>query len=155
MTVGRVARPAPPCAQDATFEFEKRRNVPVKYDRDLVGTTIRAMKRVQEIQQLRDKRFYEKRMREAHKTEHERLQDRLDIAQNMKLIPPAERVEILTNLAAKKAAALAEAVEDPVVATAAADDDGAAAPAPAAAGGGGRRGGRRTKASSSASSELD
>lgn len=30
-------------AVDTTFEFEKRRNRPVKYDRNLVGATLRAM----------------------------------------------------------------------------------------------------------------
>ena len=32
-------------AVDPTFELEKRRNRPVKYDRDLVGATLRAMAR--------------------------------------------------------------------------------------------------------------
>ncbi|KAJ2841094.1 ATPase-activating ribosome biosynthesis protein, partial [Coemansia erecta] len=32
-------------AIDSTFEFEKRRNVPVRYDRDLMSTTLKAMKR--------------------------------------------------------------------------------------------------------------
>src|SRR5690348_14693958 len=58
-----------PAPQDTTFEFEKRRNVPVKYDRELVSTTLTAMKRVQEIKERREKRFYAKRM--EHKPEQE------------------------------------------------------------------------------------
>jgi hypothetical protein len=51
-----------PRPQDSTFEFEKRRNKPVRYDRDLMGTTIRAIKRVGEIQAARQERFYKNRM---------------------------------------------------------------------------------------------
>jgi len=49
-------------AVDSTLDFEKRRHVPVKYDRNLVQTTIKAMKRVAEIKTAREKRFYENRM---------------------------------------------------------------------------------------------
>ena len=34
---------------DATFDFEKRRNRVVKYDRDLMATTLKVMKRVEEM----------------------------------------------------------------------------------------------------------
>ncbi|ADV21031.1 50S small subunit ribosomal protein L24e [Cryptococcus gattii Ru294] len=47
---------------DATFEFEKRRNVPVRYDRELVATTLKAMERVAEIRQKREKAFWKNRM---------------------------------------------------------------------------------------------
>lgn len=40
---------------DSTFEFEKRRNVPVRYDRELMDTTIKAIKRVQEIKSKRER----------------------------------------------------------------------------------------------------
>ena len=43
---------------DSTFDFEKKRNRPVKYDRELMGTTLRAMKRVGQIQRARD--YYKK-----------------------------------------------------------------------------------------------
>jgi len=55
---------------DTTFEFEKRRNVPVKYDRALVQTTVRAMKRITEIKQRRAKKFYEQRMEVKKQTEY-------------------------------------------------------------------------------------
>jgi len=48
---------------DATFEFEKRRNRPVRYDRDLMAATISTMKRVNEIQKARQDRFYDKRFK--------------------------------------------------------------------------------------------
>ncbi|KAJ2726572.1 ATPase-activating ribosome biosynthesis protein [Coemansia sp. Benny D115] len=49
-------------AIDSTFEFEKRRNIPVRYDRNLMSTTIKAMKRVQEIRARRERAFYKQRM---------------------------------------------------------------------------------------------
>lgn len=47
---------------DATYEFEKRRNTPVRYDRDLVAATIGAIKRVGAIRAARDARFHAARM---------------------------------------------------------------------------------------------
>jgi len=50
---------------DSTFEFEKRRNIPVRYDRELLQTTIKAMKRVGEIRQRREQVFWKNRMATA------------------------------------------------------------------------------------------
>jgi large subunit ribosomal protein L24e len=47
--------------QDSTIDFEKRRNVPVRYDRELVTTTLKAMKRVGEIKQRREHAFWKHR----------------------------------------------------------------------------------------------
>eukprot|EP00461_Guttulinopsis_vulgaris_P002188 UN02189 len=44
-------------AVDSTFEFEKKRNTPIKYDRNLMQQTLYAMKRVEEIRDIRQKRF--------------------------------------------------------------------------------------------------
>jgi large subunit ribosomal protein L24e len=54
-TSGRLAY------QDATLEFEKRRNIPVRYDRDLVSTTLKAMQRIHEIRQKRQNQFIKNR----------------------------------------------------------------------------------------------
>jgi hypothetical protein len=48
-------------AQDSVYEFEKRRNVPVRYDRELVATTLKVMERVQEIRQKRERAFWKNR----------------------------------------------------------------------------------------------
>lgn len=48
---------------DLTLTFAARRNVPVRYNRDLVATTLTAMARVEEIRQKREKAFYKNRMR--------------------------------------------------------------------------------------------
>ena len=42
---------------DSTFDFEKRRNRPEKYDREVMANT-HAMKTVQRIQKAREDRFY-------------------------------------------------------------------------------------------------
>ena len=69
---------------DSTFEFEKRRNKPVRYDRELMGATIRAMKRIGEIQQAREKRFYTNRMKGRKAVE--KSQRAIEIAQNIDLV---------------------------------------------------------------------
>eukprot|EP00389_Voromonas_pontica_P000670 GDKH01000991.1.p1 GENE.GDKH01000991.1~~GDKH01000991.1.p1 ORF type:complete len:186 (-),score=32.37 GDKH01000991.1:111-668(-) len=47
---------------DSTFEFEKRRNSPVKYNRDLMVKTIKAMKIVDRIRTARRERFHRHRL---------------------------------------------------------------------------------------------
>jgi len=47
--------------QDSTYEFEKRRNVPVRYDRELIQNTVKAMQRVSEIRQRREHAFWKNR----------------------------------------------------------------------------------------------
>lgn len=47
--------------QDSTLAFEKRRHVPIVYDRDLVQATIAGMKRIQEVKTRREKAFYKAR----------------------------------------------------------------------------------------------
>ncbi|CAE6406420.1 unnamed protein product [Rhizoctonia solani] len=47
---------------DSTFEFEKRRNTPVRYNRELVQTTLKAMQRVTEVRAKREKAFWKARM---------------------------------------------------------------------------------------------
>ncbi|KAI9013930.1 ribosomal protein L24e-domain-containing protein [Phycomyces nitens] len=70
---------------DSTFEFEKRRNVPVRYDRNLMATTIKAMKRVQEIRVKRERAFYKTRM--ADNKEKDRAEDVRVVQQNIELAP--------------------------------------------------------------------
>ena len=69
---------------DTTFEMEKRRNRPVKYDRDLVGTTLRAMQRASEVQEKRAELHYVNRMA-AHKVKAA-VRARVEIKQGVDLI---------------------------------------------------------------------
>ena len=74
---------------DATFDFERKRNRAVKYDRELVVTTLRAMKRVQQIKTKREERFYKERM--AASREVQKVQDRKELKESIDLINvPAE-----------------------------------------------------------------
>ncbi|GAA5807146.1 ATPase-activating ribosome biosynthesis protein [Mucor flavus] len=70
---------------DSTFEFEKRRNVPVRYDRNMMATTIKAMKRVQEIRSKRERAFYKNRM--AGNSALEKEDDIRVVNQNIELAP--------------------------------------------------------------------
>ena len=72
---------------DSSFEFERRRNIPVRYDRELVGATLHAMKRVQAVQVVRDKRFYTERMK-GQKAAIKALH-KVEIAQGINLVEPA------------------------------------------------------------------
>lgn len=72
---------------DSTFDFEKKRNRPVKYDRDLMGTTLRAMKRVGQIQRAREERFYKARMKGSKA--RQRQQESIEVAKNIDLVAPA------------------------------------------------------------------
>ncbi|CAG2109907.1 unnamed protein product [Medioppia subpectinata] len=69
---------------DPTFEFEKRRNIPVKYDRKLWNETIDAMKRVDMIRQKRESHYLMNRLRKG--TVFERERDRKEVKRDMSLI---------------------------------------------------------------------
>ncbi|OLN93980.1 Ribosome biogenesis protein RLP24 [Colletotrichum chlorophyti] len=70
---------------DSTLQFGARRNVPVRYDRDLVAKTIKAMERVSEIRSRRERVFYKKRMQ--GKRERELAAARKLVAENEHLLP--------------------------------------------------------------------
>ena len=72
---------------DSTFEFEKRRNRPVKYNRETMETTLRAMKRVSEVQSKRQAMFFKMRMK-AHKVV-QRDVIKAEIKKGIELLAPA------------------------------------------------------------------
>ncbi|KAI2500935.1 metallochaperone-like domain [Fragilaria crotonensis] len=90
--------PGKEMAVDSTFEFEKRRNRPVKYDRDLMGKTILAMQKVQQIKESREQRFFQNRMTDA-KAEKKK-QARVEIEKSIELLAPAvaKREEVMRNV---------------------------------------------------------
>lgn len=67
-------------------QFAQRRNVPVKYDRNLVAATIKAMERVEEIRQRRERVFTKKRLAGKLARERQREEDRRVVAQGEHLI---------------------------------------------------------------------
>ncbi|EEQ37660.1 putative ribosome biogenesis protein [Clavispora lusitaniae] len=69
---------------DSTLTFAARRNVPVRYNRELVATTLKAMSRIEEIRQKRERAFYKNRMR--GNKERELALDRKLVEQNPELL---------------------------------------------------------------------
>ena len=70
--------------QDATFEFERRRNRPERYDREVMGATLKAMKRVGEIRERREVRHLEGRF--AGKAARELAADKEELGKDIHLI---------------------------------------------------------------------
>jgi len=79
---------------DSTLTFAQRRNIPVRYNRDLVATTLKAMSRVTEIRQKRERAFYKARMR--GNKQRQREDDRKLVEENQHLLPPGERTVVQT-----------------------------------------------------------
>ncbi|AET39864.1 ATPase-activating ribosome biosynthesis protein Ecym_5074 [Eremothecium cymbalariae DBVPG len=71
-------------AVDSTLTFAQRRNVPVRYNRELVNTTLTAMKRIEEIRQKRERAFYKNRMR--GNKEKDFLRDKALVESNPELL---------------------------------------------------------------------
>lgn len=74
---------------DSTLQFAQRRNVPVRYNRDLVARTLDAMSRISEIRRRRERRFYKERMKGNRAAQLEA--DRKLVAENQHLLPPQYR----------------------------------------------------------------
>lgn len=69
---------------DPSCEFEKRRNVPVKYDRELMDTTVKAMRRIAEVKAKRERVFFRERvakgrLHEQQSVAQEAVQHRKDV----------------------------------------------------------------------------
>lgn len=47
--------------QDSTFEFERRRNRPERYNREVVEQTLKAIKKIEEVRVQRESKFWESR----------------------------------------------------------------------------------------------
>jgi len=87
-------------AVDSTLTFAARRNVPVRYNRDLVSTTLKAMARVEEIRQKRERAFFKNRMK-GNKERQIELDKKL-VESNPELLKMRE-VEIARKLAREEA----------------------------------------------------
>ncbi|XP_041031246.1 probable ribosome biogenesis protein RLP24 [Carcharodon carcharias] len=69
---------------DNSFEFEKRRNMPVKYQRELWSKSVVAMQKVEEIKQKRQARFIMNRLKKSK--ELQTKADIKEVKQNIHLI---------------------------------------------------------------------
>ncbi|XP_010521685.1 PREDICTED: probable ribosome biogenesis protein RLP24 [Tarenaya hassleriana] len=56
--------------QDKTFEFERKRNRPERYDRNMTENTLKAIKKIDKIRSEREARHIEKRMKPKKLKEH-------------------------------------------------------------------------------------
>ena len=95
---------------DATFELERVRHVPLRYDRQLMSATIRAMQRIAEIRAARSARLHSARQQQSQR---QRLLDsRRELSLNAQLIQAApvsaERRTQLNRLRQRQAAGGAE-----------------------------------------------
>ncbi|KAL2263986.1 hypothetical protein VTK26DRAFT_3770 [Humicola hyalothermophila] len=70
---------------DSTLQFAARRNVPVRYDRELFAKTLKAMERISEIRARRERVFYKRRM--AGKRARELAAARKLVSENEHLLP--------------------------------------------------------------------
>ncbi|XP_005111274.2 probable ribosome biogenesis protein RLP24 [Aplysia californica] len=69
---------------DSSLEFEKRRNVPVKYNKELWQNTVKAMKRIEEIKARRQNHFIANRLKKGKELRKEA--DRKEVEKNIHLI---------------------------------------------------------------------
>lgn len=95
-------------AVDSTLTFAQRRNVPVRYNRELVATTLKAMARIEEIRQKRERAFYKNRMR--GNKERDFLRDKKLVESNPELLRVRE-IEIANAMAKEQAREEANAME--------------------------------------------
>ena len=64
---------------DTVLEFEQRRNIPTRYNRDLMVDTIQAMKRIDEIKKARQQRFFDRRMAKVAVSQRQNIENELMI----------------------------------------------------------------------------
>mgnify|MGYP002635305545 CR=1 FL=1 len=88
---------------DTVLEFEQRRNIPTRYNRDLMVDTIQAMKRIDEIKKARQQRFFDRRMAKASANKRRDVENEL-----MTHVDSISDPKIKAFIREKKAAKLAE-----------------------------------------------
>ncbi|KAI0374906.1 hypothetical protein BV20DRAFT_1010651 [Pilatotrama ljubarskyi] len=94
---------------DSTIDFEKRRNVPVRYDRELIQTTVKAMKRIAEIKQKREHAFWKNRMavaREKLKAHRKRKLEKTSVKLVQPITPESAKIKEKIKVPAKSRSAL-------------------------------------------------
>ncbi|XP_050454771.1 probable ribosome biogenesis protein RLP24 [Cataglyphis hispanica] len=69
---------------DPSFEFEKRRNIPLKYNRELWTKSVEAMKKVETIRQKRQNLHIMQRLHKGRELEEEK--DIKEVKRNLSLI---------------------------------------------------------------------
>mmetsp|Transcript_71320 Transcript_71320/g.164916 ORF Transcript_71320/g.164916 Transcript_71320/m.164916 type:complete len:182 (+) Transcript_71320:91-636(+) len=78
---------------DSTFNFEKKRLTPVRYNRNLMIKTVRAMQIVDKIRSVRKVRFDKQRLAVEYRKRHTSAQK--EVARNAKLLEGPSKVKAL------------------------------------------------------------
>lgn len=86
---------------DSVFQFERKRNRPERYDRNVTQSTLRAMKKVEEVRVRRAERFYENRMKgkedEIRRANKRELEQQIHLVRAPGAISSNDTVESLQN----------------------------------------------------------
>ncbi|MCJ1329596.1 ATPase-activating ribosome biosynthesis protein [Thelotrema lepadinum] len=85
---------------DSTLQFAARRNVPIRYNRDHISTTLKAMERIREIKLKRERKHYKIRM--ANNKAIQRELDRKLVEENPHLLPRERASERLAREAEER-----------------------------------------------------
>merc|ERR1712070_399869 len=85
---------------DSTFDFEKKRNTPVRYDRDLWVKTVKAIDTVKRIRHTRKLRFQKQRLKDQRKLRINLAQKELNKESNKLLM--AQKTKAQNKAAVKK-----------------------------------------------------
>ena len=79
---------------DQSLTLAARRNIPIRYNREHVATTLKAMQKIEEIRAKRERVFYKNRM--AGNKEKARIANAKLVAENEHLLPRIRASERLT-----------------------------------------------------------
>eukprot|EP01119_Soliformovum_irregulare_P007516 TRINITY_DN19953_c0_g1_i1.p1 TRINITY_DN19953_c0_g1~~TRINITY_DN19953_c0_g1_i1.p1 ORF type:complete len:169 (+),score=30.77 TRINITY_DN19953_c0_g1_i1:63-569(+) len=103
---------------DASFELEQKRNVPIRYDREVVAKTIKAMDRVQQIKERREVSFWNVRMKAKKLTEKREAEVELSKIEVLNLpapVKPSERADVIQakeRVKSKKKVTISDQMQD-------------------------------------------
>ncbi|GFZ19692.1 ribosomal protein L24e family protein [Actinidia rufa] len=79
--------------QDSTFEFERKRNRPERYDRNLAENTLKAIKKIDKVRVEREARHHAKRMKGKRAKEQKEAAKELEQSIHMVKAPAALQQE--------------------------------------------------------------
>lgn len=88
---------------DLVFEFERQRHRVLKYDREVVGNTIEAMKRIERIKESRQDAFYRERVKVRKTVERRQAETevaRHQLSANVELLDVAKAASAMVPLEA-------------------------------------------------------
>ncbi|CAA7055242.1 unnamed protein product [Microthlaspi erraticum] len=83
--------------QDTTFEFEKKRNRPERYDRNVVQDTLIAMKKISKIKDKREADHIWRRLKPNKKKIREDATNEIDQNSSLTVAPGARKDKVLVS----------------------------------------------------------